>query len=255
MKKPVGFVCGGPHDPTIVSAMALGGGGTVHPVTDPGFKSERPAVFWGLLRGSWEGMEFCLKIGRDALYIDHGYFKRGHYDGFYRCSWDGFQGALTPTAPSDDRWRALGLELKPWRKGGRNIIVCPPSPTVAKLFARESWLERTLERIKAHTDRPIIVRNKQDAAARPLGLDLEDAHCLVAFNSIAAVEAVIAGVPVIVDGHSAARPMAGYLAEIEHPVYPEREPWAHALAYSQFTLAEMRSGLAWRTAWEAKEHG
>lgn len=251
--KPIGYVCGGPHDPTIVSAMAIGAGGSVHPIGEPDWCADRPAVTWGLLRGSWEAMAHWSSTKRPYLYMDHGYFGgRGHYNGYYRCVWNGTQGDMLPAAPSEDRWRALGQPMRPWRRDGRNIIVCPPSPTVEALFHdAKGWRERVMAQLGRYTDRPIIVREKGDAQLTPLSLALQDAHCLITFNSNAAIEAVLEGVPVFV-GLSAARPLGRcdrQLHHLEDPLYPEREPHLHALAYGQFTLQEMRSGFAWRTMW------
>jgi hypothetical protein len=139
----------------------------------------------------------------------------------------------------------LGIRLKPWRTGSK-ILVCPPSDHVAKLFGLEGWERVTLATVKQHTDRPIKVRRKGDP--RTFAADVSDAHCVVAHNSIAAVEAVTLGVPVFVDRSSAAAPVGlTDLTKIEIPVYPDRDEWVRSLAYGQFTREEMQSGLAWRT--------
>jgi hypothetical protein len=70
---------------------------------------------------------------------------------------------------------------------------------------------------------------------------------LVTHGSNAAVEAVIMGCPVIVDRSSAAA-LVGLtdLAEVERPLYPERQPWVNALAYAQFDERELVDGTLWR---------
>jgi hypothetical protein len=36
------------------------------------------------------------------------------------------------------------------------------------------------------------------------------------------------------------------LREIESPIYPDREPWLHSLAYSQYDERELCDGTLWR---------
>jgi hypothetical protein len=77
--------------------------------------------------------------------------------------------------------------------------------------------------------------------------DLEGAHALVTHGSIAAVESVICGCPVVVHPDSAAA-LVGLtdLAKIEKPVYPDRGKWLFSLAYSQFNETELVDGTLWR---------
>ena len=76
-----------------------------------------------------------------------------------------------------------------------------------------------------------------------------DVHCLVTYNSIAAVEALILGKPVFVMGPNAAEPLANTdLSKIEKPVMPAVEMVRKLccnLAYGQFTPGEMIDGTAW----------
>lgn len=197
---------------------------------------------WGLLRGSPELIDQSLRRQQPWVYIDHGYFHRGHYDGHYRLTLCDFQQRELTDRPAD-RFEKLGVRLKPWRRGTK-ILVCPPSDHVAKLFGLEGWEHKTLRILKQHTDRPIKVRRKGDA--RTFLADAAEAHALVTTNSIAAVEAAVFGVPVFVDESSAAKPIGlTDLSQIETPIYPDRDPWAHSLAYGQFTRDEMKTGLAW----------
>jgi hypothetical protein len=85
---------------------------------------------------------------------------------------------------------------------------------------------------------------------RTLGDDLKDCHCLVSYSSSSSITALLAGVPAISTGDdAAARPVTGRLADVENPPRPtaeERRAWAGVVADNQWTLDEMRSGLAWR---------
>jgi hypothetical protein len=77
-----------------------------------------------------------------------------------------------------------------------------------------------------------------------------DVHCLVTYNSIAAVEALILGKPVFTMGPNAAAPLANTdLSKINSPMMPTKSAVRQLccnLAYGQFTPREMVNGTAWR---------
>jgi hypothetical protein len=140
---------------------------------------------------------------------------------------------------------AVKTPQTPWTKPGRHIVIAKPSATYDAFHATHSWLDVTIERLKRHTDRPLVIREK--LSEKPLAADLEGAHALVTHQSNAAVEAVIMGCPVFVDPGSAAA-LVGQtdLSLIEAPVYPDRKPWLCSLAYSQFSERELIDGTLWR---------
>ena len=74
--------------------------------------------------------------------------------------------------------------------------------------------------------------------------DLDDAHCVVTFNSGVGVKALCEGIPVICGIECAAYPIANKIEDVENLQQHERQPWLNHLAHSQFTLAEMSSGYA-----------
>ena len=200
----------------------------------------RPGVgiMWGILRGIPALITASIAANRPWVYLDHGYFNRGHYSGHYRMTWCDFQQREVIERPAD-RWEALGVTLEPWKRG-RNVVVCPPSDLILKLYGIPDWTRETVAAIKQKTDRPVVIQTK----GQPFDEALRDAHCVVTVSSVAAVEAVSKGVPVFVSEISAAAPVGRVDLEIESPVYPEREPWARSLAYGQFTKEE------WGRGWE-----
>jgi hypothetical protein len=201
---------------------------------------------YGCLRGLLLTLKQARAEGRTWWYMDNGYFRPGHFHGYYRVTRNALQHDGTGNA-SSERWERHGLDIQPWRKG-RHVLVCPPSQKFGALFGFNAvaWLQTTLNTLRRHTDRPIRVRMKK---GNPVSLaeDLKDCHAVVAHSSNAAVEALLAGVPVFCTAPCAAYRMGrADLSKIEMPVYPEdREPWAWNLADHQFTLEEMRSGLCW----------
>lgn len=164
---------------------------------------------------------------------------------YYRWTINAYQMRSIRDVPGD-RWNALKIHVAPWRKGGRHIVLAVPSPTyLISHEGMDGWIEKTTAEIKQHTDRKIIVRDKE--CQRPLQVDLDGAHCLVTHGSIAAVESVVLGCPVFVHADSAAA-LVGQtdLDLIETPVYPDRRPWLYSLAYSQFNEIELTNGALWR---------
>lgn len=74
--------------------------------------------------------------------------------------------------------------------------------------------------------------------------DLHWAALAVSYNSTAGVEAVLAGVPTVtLDEGAMAWPVSGHT--IFDRVKPDREAWCHQLAWTQFSLDEIRSGFCW----------
>lgn len=185
-------------------------------------------------------------------YWDRGYFRRvyatwlprGENGGQYRWHIGRFQMGEIRDVP-DDRWKASHIDVQPWQKNGRHIVIAAPTRTYARFHRTESWIADTIDALARVTDRQLVIRDKE--SKRPLQADLKDAHCLVTHGSIAAVESVICGCPVFVDQSSAAA-LVGQtdLTKIEKPIYPDRQKWLHSLAYSHFNEQEMVNGSLWR---------
>lgn len=192
------------------------------------------------------------KSGRTWIYWDRSYARRvyatwlprGENGGYYRWCVNSYQLRTIRDVPGD-RWASLKTEVTPWQKSGHHIVVAEPTPTYARFHGIEGWTERTIAELGKLTDRKIVRRDKE--SKRPLQDDLRGAHALVAHGSNAAVESVICGCPVFVADDSAAS-LVGQtdLSLIETPVYPDRMPWCHSLAYSQFNESELVDGTLWK---------
>lgn len=193
---------------------------------------------------------------RHFCYWDRGYVRRiyntwlpkgsemGVPNGYFRFHLDSFQLQRIKPFP-DDRWKAMKTDAVPWKTGGRHIVVAAPTRTYSKFHRTESWIADTIYALSLVTDRQLVIRDKE--SKRPLQRDLDGAHCLVSHGSIAAVESVICGCPVVVHPDSAAA-LVGHtdLKKIESPAYPDRQPWLNALAYSQFNERELLDGTLWK---------
>ena len=209
-------------------------------------------------------MHKAIEDGRDFYYIDTGYFGNEKTKLYHRVVKNGLQFNLPiqQNCP-DDRFLATGIRLRK-KTLGKNILLCPPSQKALNYWNVNlaEWVDSTTEEIKQYTDRPIVVREKAKRHIRTNDDTMEmalnrDVHCLVTYNSIAAVEALILGKPVFTMGPNAAGPLANKeLSRIEKPLMPVidrvRELCCN-LAYGQFTPAEMIDGTAWRILQEFYE--
>lgn len=224
-------------------AFARGCGGQIATTLRPG-----PAAFYGVNHSNEAVWRAVLADGRDRYMIDNSYFDAVRQHSF-RITRNRMQ--HTGVGVSDGkRLRAIGVEIQPWRAGGEHILVCPQSdPFMAMMGAPADWVASVVNRLGALTDREVRVRawsrNKTKIAAT-LASELAGAHAVVVWSSAAAVAALLAGVPVVVESEDcAARPMAGTLDQIENLPRIDRDNWAGVLADNEWTSQEMTNGCAW----------
>ncbi len=225
----------------VMTAFAAGCGGRVSLARR---LEAGPAAFYGVSDHLKPLLDQARVEKHDWYYIDNGYFARKQY---CRVSRDAMQHRGNGIGDAD-RFGRLGIEIRPWRTAGRHVLVCPQSDTFMRHIAGigvDTWLADVLACLRRHTGREIRVRGKRDA--RPLAADLADCHAVVVHMSNAAVEALMAGVPVFATGPCAASAMGlADLRRIETPVRPRgRRRWAAVLAANQWTRGEMHSGRCW----------
>lgn len=239
----------------VLGAFAAGAGGrmawTTAAALEPG-----PAAFYGV-RPPWKRLwDAARREGREWWYVDNAYFDRAR-ERYFRVTRNGLQvepshGLHSPYGAK--RLRDLGVAVRDWRSSGSHVVVCPQSEEFLRTVAEYSgdWTADTVAALRSSTDREIRVRGKREP--RPLAADLRGAWALVTHMSCAAVEALLAGIPVFVTGRCAAGLLGSSdLSRIESPLLAEgRLEWARYLAANQWTLEELRSGEAWRhlQAWE-----
>jgi hypothetical protein len=221
------------------------GGAVVHHATElaPG-----PAFFYGVDRSNVHLWHQAKRRG-DFYYCDNSYFDSAR-QAYFRVTKDRLQHTgLGET--SGERFAALRIRIQPWRAPGRWIVVCPQSVDFMKLVVEypRDWFVDTVAALDRHK-RDLRVRawgRDKTALASTLAADLDGARCLVTWSSAAANTALLAGVPVVVgDVQCAAAIMGGSLYRLDDLPQPDdRARWAGVLADNQWTLAEMRAGLAW----------
>ena len=150
-----------------------------------------------------------------------------------------------------DRLSLLPSMPRPWRVNDGAILVVENSEYHYQQQGTtlEAWREFVRQKLKGNTDRDIVFRSKNlDRKTRDNlyeHLCKKDYYCVVTDASAAAIEAVWAGIPIITLGQHISRPVArDNLANINDLYRGPIGDWLCALTYSQWTLAEMRSGLA-----------
>jgi len=240
----------------------------IDPINNDKEMPEDIYFYFGILRGAGDMLKRSMQNGWDYFFTDHAYFNAGH-DGpnpWYRITKNGHVNSTVVERPADRFEQNFAKQILPWRKQGSKIIVCPPTGAITWFYDIQNWLSTTVEALKQQTDREIVVRDKpmdpqvstnagitnivgfnKMTEDRPLEEDLADAHAVVTFNSGVAVKAACEGIPVICGPECAAYPVANKIEDIESLQHKDREPWLYNLAYSQFTLDEIRSGFAYQT--------
>lgn len=205
-------------------------------------------------------IHWCWENKHDFYYMDSGYV--GNYKSssnpnswklWHRIVKNNVQHDSIINRP-DDRWRKLDYPILK-HKHGSHILLVTPSDKPCKFYGidRATWVENTVTEIRKHTDRPIRIRDKavrQERIAKTIFEDLEDCHALVTYQSIAAVESVLYGVPAFTLAPTAADPVCDKdLALLENPTRQEDDKiykWACHLAYGQFHIDEFKNGTAYR---------
>ena len=153
-----------------------------------------------------------------------------------------------------ERWASFGIELKPWRYGNEVVVREQRGIGSARMRSPDAWHHTVMHLLRNITQRPVRLRRhpkilaREGAPAVSLAEDLRDARCLVTWASSDGTEALVLGVPVVACAPDflAAGTVGRHLLDIESAPSstPERQRAFERLAWSQWTLEEIRSGLA-----------
>lgn len=204
----------------------------------------------------------------------------GHY---LRYSFNGVfpnTGIYCDTEIDPTRWTKisnnLNLSLKDWRTSGDHILICLQRNggwSMGKVDVQD-WAMQTIETLRQHTDRPIVVRaHPGDKAAREyldpkspkckikfskrvtlsqnknLVDDLRNCWAAVNYNSSPVVGAAIEGVPIFVmdtTKSQCAEVANTDLTQIENPLMPDRQKWVERLSMFHWNFDELKSGECWQ---------
>lgn len=197
--------------------------------------------------------------------------ERGHVGDRMRytsCGWDGLgrRGRYPKADDGGKRWDILwGDQMKPWTERGAEAyaLLVGQVPGDASLYSLESGFPKWAQTMTyLLLSKGYSVKYRPHPLVRRAGLrfcpqqasisysesiqeDLKGAALCVTYNSTSGVEAVLAGVPTItMDEGAMAWPVASHSPD-EPIVKPDREKWAHGLAWTQWSLEEICSGEMW----------
>ena len=161
----------------------------------------------------------------------------------------------------------LGLRAQPWKNKGINVVIAAQrsdSEQWAGQPPMSVWLDQTVQTLRQHTSRPIIIRPhpRQRIANVPgcwiqspqpvvgtydsydYDACLQDAWAVINYNSGPGPQAILAGVPAFVGTTSLALPVANQdLTMIDDPDRPDRGVWLEQLAHTEWTVDEISTGL------------
>ncbi len=195
--------------------------------------------------------------GARIIIIENGYFGRNFKGSeWYAVALSQHNGCGRWAKASADRWRALGIELKPWRKEGREIVLLATRHMGSEETAEpKTWLGDLQRWLRRETERPVRVRQHpgpQGAVPKvSLEDDLKDAWAAMTWGSSAGLKALAMGVPVFHGlkgwiGSSASRWLGGGVDIKESRFFGKRAPMFHRVASAMWSLEEIESGKAFK---------
>ena len=167
----------------------------------------------------------------------------------------------------------------PWKQDGEYILLCMQKVGDASLRDADvfEWTENTVNDIRKHTDRKIIIRphplyrksslhntlkekvlNVSNTHWQETDLlkdgfvsiqeQLQKAWCTVTYTSGSGIDAVINGIPNIAcdTGSMVYDVSSKDIAEIENPYRGEKKEWTNRIAHCQWNIDEFESGECWK---------
>jgi hypothetical protein len=216
-------------------------------------------VLWGTHRQ--EAIVEQKARGGEICILERGYIGDRHQ--WTSVSFGGgLNNRATFRGPLDDPsgWeRLFAGSMKPWRtpEGYALLIGQVPTDMSVRHIRIEGWYRATARqlsqagwqvRFRPHPDavrRGVVHQPMPDAPLLGGSLDdaLAGAGLVVTFNSNTGVDAILAGCPVVtMDEGAMAWPVASHEIGIAMPC---RQKWAQAMAWKQWSLEEIQSGVCW----------
>ena len=104
------------------------------------------------------------------------------------------------------------IELEPYKKNGKYILVFEPSDFAKRWWEVPNWTEDTIQLLKDNTDLEIRIRKKNSLVS--FESEVRGARAVVSLQSAAAIQAEIWGIPGYCAEMSAAYPISHSLEMI-----------------------------------------
>lgn len=225
------------------------------------------SVLWhGRMRANKEIYEHYRQQGRPVICMDVGTLHRGIT---WKVALDNItaQGYYGHTNNLDwDRPAKLNLTLHKNTVSNDRILIAAQhrnSLQVSNLVSMEQWVTDTVQQVKQHTHRPIVIRShprsQLDLFSLPQGITVEipelilgtyddfdikyNYHTVINYNSGPGIQAAIHGIPVLVDQSSLAHPVSINIDQIDNPDEKDRDQWFVEICHTEYTVEELRNGL------------
>lgn len=199
---------------------------------------ERPAILLGTT--CWRAVE---ATGRYLL-VDRCSF--GDTDTFVSLVWNGHGRRGDHRIPEEvtaERWERYGVPLQPWRTGSR-VILCGQTESYSPRWDLSDWYYVCHDFGGATHFRPHPATPDATYASIPNAGDFTDCRLALTLNSSIGVQCVLNGIPTITcDEGAMAWDVTGHT--FDDVRMPDRLPWCHRLAWTQYSDDEIREGKLW----------
>ena len=229
----------------------------------PTFKEiDSPVAVWGCLRGTEAVIDEAGQKEQDWYFFDHAYVMNEDKhnvnfklkDRVYRCTKNA-QIINEIDELSDDDYKRIEkyeehIQLEPWKKDGKYILVFEPSDFAKRWWEVPNWTEDTINLLKANTDLEIRIRKKNSLVS--FESEVKGAKAVVSLQSAAAIQAHIWGIPGYCAEMSAAYPVSHSLEMIQKGLdsiqyIPDdtRQKWLNSILANQYTMTEIADGTCY----------
>ena len=226
-------------------------------------KMNTPVAVWGCLRGTEAVIDEAGQNEQDWYFFDHAYVmnESKHMpnmklkDRVYRVTKNAQLINDIDELSYDDYKRIEKykehVQLEPWKKDGKYILVFEPSDFAKRWWEVPNWTEDTIQLLKANTDLEIRIRKKNSLIS--FESEVKGAKAVVSLQSAAAIQAHIWGIPGYCAEMSAAYPVSHSLNYVEHygiegiEYMPNdmRQKWLNSILANQYTMTEIADGTCY----------
>jgi hypothetical protein len=188
----------------------------------------------------WKSIE---RDGGEFLLVDRCHY--GDTNDWVAIAKNGRGGrAQWPTETDPVRWNRYGQQMLPWRVGGSRVVLCGQVGSYSPDWTDEASWAASVKGATHFRPHP----QGGNPTRLPLVQDWHDVGCAIVLNSSVAVQTVLCGIPTVtMDRGSMAWSVTGH--QVGDIVTPDREPWAHWLAWCQWSHDEINEGIPWDYLW------
>ena len=225
-------------------------------------KMNTPVAVWGCLRGTEAVIDEAGQNEQDWYFFDHAYVmnESKHMpnmklkDRVYRVTKNAQLINDIDELSYDDYNRIEKykehVQLEPWKKDGKYILVFEPSDFAKRWWEVPNWTEDTIRLLKRNTNLEIRIRKKNSLIS--FESEVKGAKAVVSLQSAAAIQAHIWGIPGYCAEMSAAYPVSHSLEMIQKGLdsiqyIPDdtRQKWLNSILANQYTMTEIADGTCW----------